>query len=225
MISNSVDLHSSSRNIELATNCDSVIPFVGIHPGIFARPENSSLTHEDFDIMIEEVVRLLKFAKGVGEVGLDPSYGYLIDQEYLLRGILSLAESSTLPITFHCRETILKTIDIVSTYNLQSKILFHWFAGSELELRKLHDRGMYTSFGPSILFSKRMAGLVKSSDPQFILAETDSPTPFRSIVDAPGTPILINSVAFKIGLILNIPFQQACELVETNANRYLLTQD
>ncbi|MHB1867567.1 MAG: TatD family hydrolase [Nitrososphaerales archaeon] len=224
-ISDSVDIHSSSRNIELAANCDSIIPFIGIHPEIFARPENAKTTHEKLDEMIAALGGKLEFARGIGEIGLDPTYGPMKDQEYLLRGILSLVEHSRFPITLHCRETVVRILDIVSTYNLRSKILFHWFAGSESELKKLHGGGIYSSFGPSILFSKRMADLVKSSDPRFILAETDAPTAFRSLIDAPSTPFLVDSVAFKIGLILNISYQHACQLMETNATRYLSTQD
>ncbi|MHB2036319.1 MAG: TatD family hydrolase, partial [Nitrososphaerales archaeon] len=225
VISDSVDIHSSSRNIELAANCDSIIPFIGIHPEIFARPENAKTTHEKLDEMIAALGGKLEFARGIGEIGLDPTYGPMKDQEYLLRGILSLVEHSRFPITLHCRETVVRILDIVSTYNLRSKILFHWFAGSESELKKLHGGGIYSSFGPSILFSKRMADLVKSSDPRFILAETDAPTAFRSLIDAPSTPFLVDSVAFKIGLILNISYQHACQLMETNATRYLSTQD
>jgi len=225
VISDSVDLHSSSRNIELAANCDSIIPFIGIHPEIFARSENVKTTHEKLDEMIAALGRKVKFARGIGEIGLDPTYGLMKDQEYLLRGILSLAEASRIPITFHCRETIARILEVVSTYSLRSKILFHWFAGSESEMKKMQDGGIYSSFGPSILFSKRMAGLVKYSDPRFILAETDAPTAIRSLIDAPSTPFLVDSVAFKIGLILCISYQQACQLLETNATRYLSTQD
>jgi TatD DNase family protein len=202
-----------------------MIPFVGIHPEIFAKPENSNLDHSQLDGMISDLAELMKSAKGIGEVGLDLRYGQIDNQEYLLRGILSSAESINLPITFHCRETSSRILDILASYKLRQNILFHWFSGSESELRRLHDRGIYTSFGPSILFSKRMSDLVSSSEKRLILTETDSPTPFRSLFDGPGTPLLISSVALKMGLILKMMFREVCELVETNMNKYLLTQD
>ncbi len=103
--------------------------------------------------------------------------------------------------------------------------MFHWFAGSELEQGKIHDKGMFTSFGPSILFSRRLAGLVGSSDRGLILVETDSPTTFQSIINGPSTPFLAYSVAFKMAMILKMPFNDLCDLVETNVSKYLLTQD
>ena len=223
VITSSVDPESSFRNIELGKQSDAIIPFVGIHPEIFKRPENERIQRGDLDIMTQEVANLLDSAEGIGEIGLDPCYGQQESQEYLLNNILSIAERSTLPIVFHCRETVPDILNALDSYRLRSNLLFHWFAGSEEELRKLHDRSIYTSYGPSIIFSKRMAGLVKFSNPDFILAETDSPTPFRSLHDGPSTPFLVNSVAFKIGLIVNKSFENACEMLETNVNKYLST--
>ncbi len=223
VISNSTDLESSKRNLELGRRTSSIIPFVGIHPEIF-RSESGAFHRSDLDSMVLELEGLLRSAKGVGEIGLDSSYGHFEDQEYLLEKILSICENNNLPITFHCRETVANILDVVSTFKVDSKLLFHWFSGSEDELRKLIDIGAYVSFGPSILFSKRMASLVQSSDIDLIVAETDSPTFFRSISDAVGTPLLTPSVVFKMGLILNMAFDKVAERLETNTNEYLSTQ-
>jgi TatD DNase family protein len=225
VISDSVDLETSLKNIEISKKLNSVLPFVGIHPEIFQRPENANISNERMDSMLESVAGLLMFARGIGEIGLDSRYSQFSKQEYLLMKLLSLAETSNLPITFHCRETVSKILDEISSYSLANKMLFHWFAGSDSELRKLHEKGFYVSFGPSILFSRRMAGLVENSDTRLILVETDSPTNFRSIVDGPSSPFLTNSVVFKIGLILGMPFDEVCEFAEANTNKYLSTQD
>jgi TatD DNase family protein len=223
VISNSTNLESSKRNLELGRKTSSIIPFVGIHPEIF-RSEPGVFHRSDLDSMVLELEGLLRSAKGVGEIGLDSSYGHFEDQKYLLEKILCICENSNLPITFHCRETVAKILDVVSTCKVDSKLLFHWFSGSEDELRKLIDIGAYVSFGPSILFSKRMACLVQSSDVDLIVAETDSPTFFRSISDAVSTPLLTPSVVFKMGLILNMAFDKVAEKLETNTNEYLSTQ-
>jgi len=225
VITNSVDVDSSLRNIEISRSCNMVIPFVGIHPEIFARPENSNMSSEQLDSLTEHIADLIKDAKGIGEIGLDPKYGQMENQEYVLDRILLLAESSVIPITFHCRETTLEILDVLSSYNLRQNIMFHWFAGSEMELGKIHDRGMFTSFGPSILFSKRMAGLVGSSNRGLVLVETDSPTTFQSIINGPSSPFLVYSVAFKMAFILKITFNDMCDLLEANVGKYLATQD
>ena len=224
VISNSVNVESSVRNLELAKKFASIVPFVGIHPEIF-RPSRNDFSKVDLDGMVEKVATLLKFAKGIGEIGLDPSYGRVDNQRYLFSKILETAEKTRHPVTLHSRDAIAVVLEILSTYNLKSRILFHWFAGAESELKRVHDAGMYTSFGPSIIFSKRIGTLLQLSDRRYILAETDSPTRFRSLLDSPSNPTLVSSVVFQMGLLLNLPFDQTCELTNTNAENYLTTQD
>lgn len=224
VISNSVNVESSTRNLELSRKLSSVVAFVGIHPEVF-RYAQVSPSIEELDSMVEKIAALLKFAKGIGEVGLDPSYGRIDSQKHLLSRMLEIVEKTKLPVTIHSRGATAEIIEILTTYNLKSRILFHWFAGTEKELYKLHASGIYTSFGPSIIFSKRISTLLQLSDRKFILAETDSPTRFRSVMDAPSNPTLISSVVFHIGLLLNLPFEDACELTSSNSKSYLSTQD
>ena len=225
VVSNSVDTSSSVRNLEIAVSSRSVVPFVGIHPEIFSRSEFANITNEELGGIVSELSRLVKKARGIGEVGLDPKYGRNEAQEYLLRQILSLAESERIPIAFHCRETASQILKLLDSFRLRQNLLFHWFSGSESELRRLHERGIYTSFGPSILFSKRMCELVRLSERNFILLETDSPTPYRSLFDGTSTPFMVSSVALKMASILGITFKDVCELTESNSEKYLLTQD
>ena len=70
-----------------------------------------------------------------------------------------------------------------------------------------------------------MESLVRSSDPDLILAETDSPTFFKSISESASTPTLVYTVAFKIGLILNESFGDVVEKLRANTEAYLSSQD
>ncbi len=119
----------------------------------------------------------------------------------------------------------LKILQILTTFSLKGSVLFHWFAGSESELKQIKDRGYYVSYGPSILYSKRMGMLVEKSARDRILPETDSPTPFSSLTQGISTPFLISSVAFKIGLITKVNFDQVKEMLYENVLRYLGTQN
>ena len=121
VITNSVDVDSSLRNMEISRSCNMVIPFVGIHPEIFARPENSNMSPEQLDGLTDHIADIIKNARGIGEIGLDPKYGQMENQEYVLDRILLLAESSGIPITFHCRETTLKILDMLSSYQFASE--------------------------------------------------------------------------------------------------------
>jgi Tat protein secretion system quality control protein TatD with DNase activity len=83
---------------------------------------------------------------------------------------------------------------------------------------------MYTSYGPSILFSKRLSRLLSRSDPELLLAETDAPTRFHSLTKEEGNPLLVASVYFKMAETLKISFDSLREKLFQNANGYLGTQ-
>lgn len=223
IVSNSVNVDSSVRNLDIAKEFASVVPFVGIHPEIFRNRGN--LSKEEIDNMAERILLLSKSAKGIGEIGLDPKYGRVYDQKYLFTKMLEIAEKAKLPISIHSRDATSEVLEHLSAHVLKSGILFHWFTGAEIELERIHALGMYTSFGPSIIFSKRMGNLVRISDRRFILAETDSPTRFRSLLDAPSNPALVSSVVFQMSRLLNLTFDQTCELTNVNSKNYLSTQD
>jgi TatD DNase family protein len=224
IVSNSVDYVSSLRNIQLATKLESFYPFIGIHPEVFARAE-AKFDKTSVDSSVEKLKSLLPLASGIGEIGLDPKYGSPREQEYLLEKMLSLAESLSLPVTLHNRDTVSQIIEILKSYSIKGKIMFHWFAGSDSELHAIQDRGMYISFGPSILFSKRLARLFGSSDPEFILSETDAPTPFSFLKVGCGNPYLIASVVFEMSLITKVSFEEMRETLEKNTRSYLGTQN
>ena len=223
VVSNSVSVDSSVRNLDIAKKFASVVPFVGIHPEIFRNPGN--LSKKEIDNMAEKILLLSKSAKGIGEIGLDPNYGRVDDQRYLFTRMLEIAEKVKLPISIHSRDATSEVLELISTRALKSGMLFHWFTGDQIELKKIHALGIYTSFGPSIIFSKRMGNLIRMSDQRFILAETDSPTRFRSLLDAPGNPTLVSSVVFQMSRLLNLTFDQTCELTNANSKNYLSTQD
>jgi len=226
VISNSVDIESSHNNLEIAKGARNVRAFVGIHPEIFSRESSKKMNKEEMDKTVEELGELLALASGVGEIGLDPKYGRLPDQLYVLNGILKIAESTKLPLTFHNRETVSDILKILPSYKFkEARILFHWFAGSESELGLINDRGYFVSFGPSVIFSRRLNHLLEIADQNHILSETDSPTEFRSFLSGSIVPLLVGSVVFKMSLIKKMKFSEMQDLLEHNYLEYLGTQN
>ena len=228
IVSNSVDYESSIRNIGIARSTNRVKAFVGIHPEIFARkpPQLEKLDQENSVLAsVQNFKDLIQKASGIGEIGLDPKYGSIEEQENLLRAILTLVESTRLPVTFHNRNTVPNLLEILPSYKIGGNIMFHWFAGSDSQLKEIQDRGIFASFGPSVIFSKRLIRLVEISDLNYILPETDSPTEFNSLFRGPGSPDLIASVVFKLSLVRKLSFETMREVLEQNTLRYLGTQN
>jgi TatD DNase family protein len=221
IISNSVDLGSSIRNVQLAAKSQKIIPFVGIHPDIFQK------SGADFDLeqAVEKLRDLSEYSSGIGEIGLDPKYGFLEKQEQLFLSMLEISEATGLPTTIHSRDSVSKILEILSSFNLKGSILFHWFAGQENELNKLEQKGLFVSYGPSVIFSKRMKTLLEKSNMDLILPETDSPTAFTFFNQLSiSTPLLIGSVVFGISLAKKIRFAELCSTLCANVQSYLRTQ-
>jgi Tat protein secretion system quality control protein TatD with DNase activity len=230
ILSNSTDIHSSRLNIELAEQSNgSIIPFVGVHPQIFADANSKpkSLTG-NLEMMIEKLVKLTTEAHGLGEVGLDEKYGSWDLQLDLFGSQLKICEEkSNFPINIHSRNCISQIAEILSTYDLsKSKILFHWFAGSENELGELQSKGFFVYFGPAIIFSKRLQSLVKIAEESLILPETDSPLFLSALGSAANiSPFALTSVIFKIAEIKQRSFREMAELLEANTAEYLQAQN
>lgn len=226
VVSNSIDYKSSLSNLRLRERMSGVRPFVGIHPEVFGKTMKSELNKIELDSEILKIEGLLPRAEGVGEIGIDPKYGNIVLQEYLCGKMLDLAESAGLPVTIHSRNSVSRMLELLSTRHIRGKILFHWFAGTEPELKRIQDQGMFVSFGPSIIFSKRLGALAASSATELLLPETDAPTEFEGIAkNSPGTPFLVSSVVFKIALLRNTSFENMLEITSENGMRYLQTQD
>jgi TatD DNase family protein len=215
------------RNLEIALRLrGAIIPFVGLHPEILAIG-GKSLTEAGLETEVGRLSELLSRAQGLGEIGLDPKYGKERMQKMLFESQLELAERHPdLPVCIHSRDSSQKVIEILSTYHLQNEILFHWFSGSTSELQKLQSRGCYVSFGPALIFSKRLQRLSTEADQSSILPETDSPLVLQSLVGASFiSPFAVTSVIFKFSELLHSQFSDTMLLMEENTNRYLRAQN
>ena len=225
IVSNSVDESSSKNNVELARNEPSVRAFVGIHPEIFASPRADGISENEIRRSVDQVANMFPIASGIGEIGLDRKYGSFDLQIQLFRMLLEAAERTKLPLTIHSRETVSEINEMMTTYSLHGNVLFHWFAGSEAELERLQDLSCYVSFGPSLIFSKRLSLLFLKSDLDLTLPETDCPTPFRSLIDGPSNSFLVSSVIFKMAQVRRRNFKEMRIILETNASDFLRTQN
>jgi TatD DNase family protein len=222
IFSNSVDFASSRINLKLAEEFpETVFPFVGIHP-----QNMDGLTIQqkvdDFRLIKEEMFDLISQSAGIGEIGIDPKYGNLEVQSKLFEIQLECSEVSEKPISIHSRESVSTILSSIEGHNISNRILFHWFTGTEHELKILSDRGMYVSFGPSLIYSKRIQKLFLEADESLVLAETDSPLLFRSLSSgAPISPFVVSSVLFCMSKIRRRSFESILATNQKNALEYM----
>lgn len=199
------------KSLELAeAHPSTVAPFVGIHPSEAAKERDSRWLRA-----------LLARASGLGEVGLDPKYsdpGPSGDQMNVLREGLMLAEELDKPVQLHSRDAEAKCLEALGSYRLK-RVLMHWLA-DEKAAREAGSRGYYLSFGPALLYSKKLARIVRNYPPELTLTESDGPVSFAPLGGCAG-PYLVPSVAFRIAEERGEDFAEVRERLVRNGSSYL----
>ncbi|HXW95095.1 MAG TPA: TatD family hydrolase [Nitrososphaerales archaeon] len=189
---------------------ETVKAFIGLHP-------SKALEATSLDWLEQD----LGWASGVGEVGLDPKYsetGPGSNQMKALRAQLELAQAAGKPVQVHSRDAERECVDTLGGFTLSS-VLLHWFQGEEL-LQEVVGRGYFVSFGPALLYSKKLQRMATRSPQGHVLAETDSPVPFGPLGGVHGSS-LIPSVVFKLSELWREGFEDARATLAGNALRFL----
>lgn len=211
MFAVSVDEKSSSRNLALAKgNNEWVRAFVGVHPSEAGKVGD-----------IEWLEDRLREATGLGEVGLDPKYsvtGRGSRQSQVFEAQLTAAERRGKPVQVHARGTESACLGALARFKLPG-VLLHWFEGEE-HAKEVQGRGYFVSFGPALIYSRKLQRAAASIERNLVLTETDGPVPFRPFGGAEG-PLLVPSVVFRLSQIWSTSFEEAADTVFLNGLRYL----
>ncbi len=109
-------------------------------------------------------------------------------------------------------------MSMASSFRLKS-VLLHWFQGED-SLKDAVDHGYFISFGPALLYSKRLQRIALAYDRNLVLVETDGPVRFQTLGGAEG-PGLIPSVVFKLAQIYGQTFDEVASRVRDNTLRFL----
>jgi TatD DNase family protein len=211
LLAASVDKATSFRSLELAVNQpETVKSFVGVHPSEAGR------TH-DLSWLKDAVHR----ADGCGEMGLDPGYSEkssLEEQTRVFSAQLGEAEKALKPVQVHGRGAETACLQQLASYTLP-RVLMHWFE-DERQARVVQDRGYYVSFGPALIYGRKLRRIAASYERDLVLAESDGPVPFAPLGGVEG-PALIPSVVFELGRIWKTGFEEAQSTLSHNCARYL----
>jgi TatD DNase family protein len=212
-----VNISTSLKAIKLFEEKDIhsfVYNFIGIHP---------QFVGENISRFEEIVTSNLDNINGIGEIGLDPTYydqkeNTKMSQIQVFNKMLTIAETYDKPISIHSRNSLDEILSVLSTYNLK-KACLHWFDGSPQQLEKSLDLGLYISYGPSIVYSKKKQGLLKLTSEKRLLVETDGPVRypscFKNVITLPTSTLM--SVVRSISEILCLSPTNAIDILEKNS--------
>jgi TatD DNase family protein len=219
----SVDIKTSLKTFQLFDKpaCNVVSRFVGIHPE-FANTEN-----------IDEFVKVFNCntgqIDGIGEIGLDPAYvgnnttAYQKQKEVFCN-MLRLSEITRKPVSIHSRGSLNDILDMLSTYNT-GNVLLHWFSGSKKQLRKCMDMGLYVGYGPLLVYSCEKRVLLKNTNINQFLVETDGPVKyskcFKGLTPLPSS--FLASVVNTASNVLGKSFHETRENLIENSEHFLHT--
>jgi len=194
--------------------------FVGIHPQFAAVSANLGF----FEGLFQSKINLIA---GIGEIGIDPTYTHLDPkntpekQKIVFEKMLYLAERNDKPVSLHSRRFVKEILEILPSYKIRNAV-FHWYDGSKNNLKKIKDQGYFISFGPYLLYSNDKHTLLKESDINLILVETDGPVKFRNCFDGTLTsPSLIVSIVYFASVLLRKSFEELSKILYDNSIRFL----
>ena len=207
-----VDRRSSVSSLSMAREHGAIVrAFVGVHPSESGQERT-----------IEWLEGAAAEASGLGEIGLDPKYaaweGAMETQVALFEKQLELAERLSLPVQVHSRGAERECLDLLSTYRVE-RVLMHWFESVDLA-GEVAARGYFISFGPAVLYSKRLASVAASFPRELVLTESDGPVSFGPLGGASG-PSTVPSVVFRLAALSGEVFEEVRERVLRNALSFL----
>jgi TatD DNase family protein len=207
----SVDEATSHDTLALGRKySETVRPFVGVHPSEARKGPKT-----------DWLVEAIGLASGVGEIGLDPTYSEISEsgpQAEVFTAQLELSEAAEKPVQVHTRRAEGMCIQKLQSYNLGS-VLLHWFEGEELASRAA-SCGYYISFGPALLYSKKLRRIAAGYPTDLILSESDGPVAFAAL-GGPDGPPLVPSVIFRMAQLKKKGYPEMAEIVLRNGLTYL----
>jgi TatD DNase family protein len=217
----------SKENIELAKENEGKLwAAVGIHPQQ-TDPNNKLSIDEQLNLLDDLVENNKKWVKAIGECGLD--YSPVLDdererskkeQEILFRGQIALSIKHKLPIIVHSRKTLEEIVEIIKSYEEETKGVVHCYTGGKKRIKNVLEMGENWYFGidGNLTYEDGLAEVVKLIPKDRLILETDSPflapIPHRGETNKPE---YVKYVYLKLAEIWEMSFEETEKIIDQNA--------
>ena len=211
-LTNSLDLNSYNRNVEISRQCPFIIPSFGIHP--WSAPDNV----DNLDDFTEPVAR----TPMIGEIGLD--YHWVENKEdypaqhKVFEFFLAAAKEHDKAVNLHTKGAEKEILDLLRTYDLP-RVIVHWYSGPLDIFEKLIDRGCFFTFGCEVSHSEEIRELARRIPLELLLTETDNPGGAQWLSGEIGMPSLVTDVLRELAELRNRRFEDLDRIVEGNLLR------
>lgn len=221
IISNSVDLVSMRKTLELSKKYDFVKPALGLYPPDALGKETGSDKKIDVDEALVFIEKNIKKAIALGECGLD--FKNVVDKDLQVRVFkkqLDIAMKFKKPIIVHSRKAEQEVVDIIEQSGYKNVVL-HCFCGKKSLARHAAELGFYFSIPTNVVRSDNLKDLVKIVNINRLFAETDSPflSPFP---DKKNEPAFVLESVKKIAEIKGFTVEETSNNIWLNYQRLFL---
>ncbi|HXZ30342.1 MAG TPA: TatD family hydrolase [Dehalococcoidia bacterium] len=211
-ISNSMDLPSYKRNVEIAATSDFVLPVFGIHPWNASEYVGCL---EDLDWAISE-------SPVIGEIGLDYYFvketSRYDDQREVFEHFLRAASRQKKIVIVHTKGAERETLQLLKKYNTE-RVIIHWYSGPWHILKAMVENGFCFTIGVEVLFSQHIQDIARYLPAELMLTETDNPGGNASLTGNIGIPLLIKDIIRKLAEIRGNSDQVIMTTVHNNLIR------
>lgn len=212
--SNSVDLKSCKKNLEMQDKYKEIKALLGLHPSNLLW-----MNEKERQKTINFIEENIKKSFAIGETGLDFKHAETKEKQEIQRRFfekqIEIALENNKLIEVHSRQARLDCIEILEKFNAR-KVLMHWFTAEKELIERIIKNNWFISIGPSILSQKHVQEITKEIPLENLFLETDSPVKFSG---KKAEPTMIKEVALKIIEIKDIELKELEKTLEKNLKK------
>lgn len=208
-VSNSMDLPSYKRNLEIGEMCNLVLPTFGVHP--WNAPEYAD--------RLDDLSEAIESSPMLGEIGLD--HYFVKDtstypaQRTVLEFFLGAAREQGKTVTLHTKGAEREILELLDQYDLP-RVIVHWYSGPLHIFREMMARGMYFTVGIEVLHSEQIKIIAQEIPTKKLLTETDNPGGPKTFTGQPGMPTLMQDVVQGVAEARGTTAESIIQTVQAN---------
>jgi TatD DNase family protein len=208
-VSNSMDLSSYRRNLEISETCDLVLPAFGVHP--WNAPENVD--------RLQDLGEAIERSSIIGEIGLDHYFvedaSTYPDQRRVFEYFLGAAREQGKIVNLHTKGAEEEVLRLLDRYHILRAIV-HWYSGPLDIFREMIARRVYFTVGIEVLHSEHVQTIAREIPSGQLLTETDNPGGPKGFIGGPGKPVLVKDVVRGIAEARKTTLEAVVQTVQAN---------
>lgn len=213
------DLESSRWAVSTASQHESVVAAVALHP-------NDAARLDDLDSALAEIDRLAAdpSVRAVGETGLDyfrTGADGRPAQHVSFREHIAIAKRHDRTLVIHDRDAHDDVLAVIDDVGAPDRWVMHCFSGDADFARACVERGAHLSFAGTVTFknAQNLRDALRVTPPDRILVETDAPfltpAPHRG---KPNASFLVPLTVRFMAEILDVDLVEFCRAVDANTD-------